>query len=259
MILDKIAMQRRIQLENEIESLDRESARSQALNCKRPLYSLKAALKQPTLSVIAEVKKASPSKGLIREDFRPVEFALEYQSAGANAISCLTEENYFQGSNDYLDEITKNVTIPVLRKDFVIDEYQIYHARTLGASAVLLICAILDKQTLVRFTDIAHSIGLEVLMEVHNETELETALLTNADVLGINNRDLKDFTVDLDTTARLSALVPDDRVLVSESGIRDNNDMKTARRNGADAVLIGETLMRADSITSALMTLREGV
>lgn len=259
MILEKIAKERKAQLEREINALGREEAKAQAISCTRPIYSLKAALKQDTLSVIAEVKKASPSKGLIREDFRPVDFAKEYEAAGANAISCLTEEHYFQGSNEYIDKITREVSIPVLRKDFVIDEYQIYHAKVLGASAVLLICAILDEDTLIRFTDTAHSVGLEVLMEVHNEAELETALKTNADVLGINNRDLRDFTVSLGTTKRLSALVPKGRVLVSESGIKDNNDMKTARENGADAVLIGETLMRAKSITEELLKLREGV
>ena len=149
--------------------------------------------------------------------------------------------------------------IPVLRKDFVIDKFQIYHARVLGASAVLLICAILDESTLKSFADTAHSVGLEVLVEVHNEAELESALKADADCLGINNRDLRDFTVDLGTTASLSKLVPKGRVLVSESGIRNNDDMKQARAYGADAVLIGETLMRADSITQELRSLREGV
>ncbi|MBQ6674934.1 MAG: indole-3-glycerol-phosphate synthase, partial [Ruminococcus sp.] len=188
-----------------------------------------------------------------------VDIALEYERAWANAISCLTEEHYFRGSNDYLKKIAESVHIPVLRKDFVIDEFQIYHARVLGASAVLLICAILDKPMLDRFTQIAHSVGLEDLTEVHDEFELETALETDADLIGINNRNLKDFSVDLDTTRRLSALIPEGTVLVSESGIKTNEDMKQARSNGADAVLIGETLMRADSIKAKLSELREGV
>lgn len=259
MILDEIAAKRREQLEREISELGRENAERLAKGCTLKTYSLKAALKQQTLSVIAEVKKASPSKGLIKADFHPLEIALEYERAGANAISCLTEEHYFKGSNDYLKSITEKVNIPVLRKDFVIDEFQIYHARLLGASAVLLICAILDKDKLIRFTEAAHSVGLEVLCEVHDEQELETALTIGADLLGINNRNLKDFTVDLNTTRRLSSLVPKGTVLVSESGIRDNNDMKQARANGADAVLIGETLMRAKSIADELVALREGV
>ena len=259
MILDDIALKRREQLERELALLGRTAAAKQAQSCDLRTYSLKTALKRDTLSVIAEVKKASPSKGLIKEDFRPVETALEYERAWANAISCLTEEHYFRGSNEYLKKITERVHIPVLRKDFVIDEFQIYHARLLGASAVLLICAILDDSSLVRFTQVAHSVGLEVLTEVHDEFELERALKTNADLIGINNRNLKDFTVDLDTTRRLAALVPDDVVLVSESGIRDNADMKQARESGADAVLIGETLMRSESITGKLRELREGV
>ena len=259
MILDEIALKRKEQLEREKALFEGQDIKALAECCKKPVYSLKAALKRDTLSVIAEVKKASPSKGLIREDFRPLDFAKEYESAGANAISCLTEEHYFKGQNDYLELIARNVKIPVLRKDFVIDKFQIYHSRVLGASAVLLICAILDESTLKSFADTAHSVGLEVLVEVHNEAELESALKADADCLGINNRDLRDFTVDLGTTARLSKLVPKGRVLVSESGIRNNDDMKQARANGADAVLIGETLMRADSITQELRSLREGV
>ena len=259
MILYDIAKKRREQLEREMAVLGRTAAAKQAQSCDLRTYSLKTALKRDNLSVIAEVKKASPSKGLIREDFRPVDIALEYERAWANAISCLTEEKYFRGSNDYLRRIAESVHIPVLRKDFVIDEFQIYHARVLGASAVLLICAILDKPMLDRFTQIAHSVGLEVLTEVHDEFELETALETDADLIGINNRNLKDFSVDLDTTRRLSALIPEGTVLVSESGIKTNEDMKQVRSYGADAVLIGETLMRADSIKAKLSELREGV
>ncbi|MCR5815996.1 MAG: indole-3-glycerol phosphate synthase TrpC [Ruminococcus sp.] len=259
MILQEIALKRKEQLERELSTLDRAAAAKQAQSCGLKTYSLKAALKRDTLSVIAEVKKASPSKGLICEDFHPLETALEYERCGANAISCLTEEHYFKGSNDYLKTITENVHIPVLRKDFVIDEFQIYHARLLGASAVLLICAILDDDKLSRFTQAAHSVGLEVLTEVHDEQELERALKTDADLIGINNRNLKDFTVDLETTRRLAALVPKGTVLVSESGIKTNADMKNARECGADAVLIGETLMRSGSIRAKLTELREGV
>ena len=259
MILDDIAAKRKEQLEKEKALFADKDIKAMALQCERPVYSFKKALKLDTLSVIAEVKKASPSKGLIKEDFRPLETALEYERCGANAISCLTEEHYFKGSNDFLREITGNVHIPVLRKDFVIDEFQIYHARLLGASAVLLICAILDDDELMRFTKTAHSVGLEVLTEVHDEAELERALRTEADLIGINNRNLKDFTVDLNTTKRLADLVPEGSVLVSESGIKDNADMKQARASGADAVLIGETLMRADSIGGKLAELREDV
>ncbi len=216
------------------------------------------ALAKPGLSCICEVKKASPSKGLIRPDFRPVELAQEYAAAGADCISCLTEERYFQGSSTYLRDIAAAVNIPVLRKDFVIDEYMIYEAKALGASAVLLIAAVLEDAKLQAYFSLAHTLGMDCLVEVHTPEEMERAQRLQPKILGVNNRDLKTFKVDLAHTAELAAMRLPGQVFVSESGIRDNADMHTVRQNGADAVLIGETLMRSDNITATLHALREG-
>lgn len=217
-----------------------------------------AALDKPGLSCICEVKKASPSKGLIRPDFHPVELAKEYEAAGADCISCLTEEHYFQGSAEYLRDIAQNVNIPIIRKDFIFDEYQIYEAKAIGASAVLLIAAVLNDAQLKAFFDLAHSLGLDCLVEVHTAEEVERAQRLQPRLLGVNNRNLKTFEVDLGHTAELASLRTPGQLFVSESGIRDNADMHTVQANGADAVLIGETLMRSDNITATLHALREG-
>ena len=209
--------------------------------------------------MIAEVKKASPSKGLIRADFHPVEVAKAYEQNGANALSVLTEEHYFQGNSAYLRAIRAAVNLPILRKDFFIDPYQIYEARVLGADAILLIAALLDTTTMREFAEIAHGLGLACLTEVHNEEELACALEAGCDILGINNRNLKTFEVSLSVTERLARLAPEGRILVSESGIRGNADMKAVRRHGANAVLIGETLMRSGDIGRSLRELRDGV
>lgn len=259
MILDNIIEKRKIQLTREKANISPDEMKELALSSKMPVISFKDALKADRLSVICEVKKASPSKGLIREDFKPVEIAKEYEAAGANAISCLTEEYYFQGSSEYLADIRKNVSIPIIRKDFIFDEYQIYEAKVIGANAVLLIAAILSAEQMNEFQELAHSLGLQCLVEVHNEEELQKVLTFNPDIIGINNRNLKTFKVDLLTTERVRKNVPCETVLVSESGIKDNNDMKTVRALGADAVLIGETLMRSDDIASTLHKLREDV
>ena len=217
-----------------------------------------AALEKPGLSCICEVKKASPSKGLIRADFRPAELAKAYETAGADCISCLTEEHYFQGASDYLRQIAESVNIPILRKDFVIDEYMIYEAKAIGASAVLLIAAVLDDAHLREYFDLAHSLGLDCLVEVHTAEEVERAQKLSPRLLGVNNRDLKTFSVDLGHTAQLAALREPGQLFVSESGIQTNADMRTVQANGADAVLIGETLMRSDNIPATLHALREG-
>jgi indole-3-glycerol phosphate synthase len=216
------------------------------------------ALEKSGLSCICEVKKASPSKGLIRPDFHPVELAREYEQAGADCISCLTEEQYFQGSSEYLRDIAQNVNIPILRKDFIIDEYQIYEAKAIGASAVLLIAACLNDAHLKQFFDLAHSLGLDCLVEVHTAEEVARAQKLHPRLLGVNNRNLKTFDVDLGHTAELASLREPGQLFVSESGIRNNADMHTVQANGADAVLIGETLMRSDNITATLRALREG-
>lgn len=256
MILDDIIEKRKIQLDKEKAKVPFEKIKAMALSTKFKTHDFKKAISGEDLRVICEVKKASPSKGLIRPEFHPVEIAKEYESAGANAISCLTEEHYFQGSSEYLKSIAECVSIPILRKDFVIDEYQIYEARAIGASAILLIAAILDEATLGRFYSLATSLSLQSLVEVHNESELEKALNVDAEIIGINNRDLKTFNVDLNTTGRLASLIPKDKVIVSESGIRDNTDMMAVHSLGASAVLIGETLMRSDNISDTLKELR---
>lgn len=259
MILDDIVVRRKEQLEREISNISREIMKDKALNAEFSAISFKNAIKKDNLSVICEVKKASPSKGLIRPDFHPVEIAKEYEKAGANAISCLTEEFYFKGSSKYLSAIRKEVSIPILRKDFIFDDYQIYEAKAIGANAILLIAAILSTDQMIEFQELAHTLNLQCLVEVHNQEELEKVLKFTPDIIGINNRNLKTFEVDLNTTENVRKNVPRETILVSESGIKDNHDMKTVRMLGADAVLIGETLMRSADITSTLHDLREGV
>lgn len=208
-------------------------------------FAFEKALAADGMSFICEVKKASPSKGLIAPDFPWLEIAMDYERAGASAISCLTEPFYFQGKDLYLQEIAQRVKIPVLRKDFTVDEYMIYQAKALGAGAVLLICAILDDGQLKAYGQLAAELGLSALVEAHSEEEVERALESGARIVGVNNRDLKTFQVDLTTSARLRRLVPPEILFVSESGIRGAEDIRRLRENGTDAVLIGETLMRA--------------
>lgn len=260
MILDNIIEKRKLQLAKEQEAVCFEDIKSQAIKETRTCLSLYEALKKDTLSVISEVKKASPSKGLICENFDPVSIATQYERAGANAISVLTEEHYFQGRSHYLKAIRQQVsTIPLLRKDFIIDPYQIYEAKVIGADAILLIAAILDTETLKTYRSIAHGLGLECLAEVHNKEELNNVLEAGFHIVGINNRNLKTFDVNLDTTAGLASYIPKDCVMISESGIVTNEDMKTVRKHGADAVLIGETLMRSGNIAETLAALRKDV
>jgi serine O-acetyltransferase len=215
----------------------------------------RAALDAPGLSLIAEIKKASPSAGVIRTDFVPADIARAYERGGARALSVLTDRCYFKGSPEYLQEVRSAVELPVLRKDFVIDEVQLYEARALGADAVLLIARLLGQEELCRFTAIARSLGLATLVEVHERRELLKALRSKSDIIGINNRDLRDFTVDIDTTITLSADVPDDVILVSESGIKTQSDLRRLEAVGVDAVLIGETFMRSPDVESKVREL----
>ena len=256
MILDEIIEKRKIQLENDKAKISFYEIKEKALNSTFQTRDFKKALSGKNLSVICEVKKASPSKGLIRPDFHPLKIAKEYELSDADAISCLTEEYYFKGSSDYLKEISSSVNIPVLRKDFIIDEYQIYEAKVMGASAILLIAAVLDEETMMRFYKLAASLSLQSLVEVHNESELQKALNIGAEIIGINNRNLKTFDVDLNTTSKLAPLIPYEAVLVSESGMKDENDMKNVKEQGAEAVLIGETFMRSDNIKETMKQLR---
>ena len=220
-----------------------------------PTASFYQALKKEGMSYICEVKKASPSKGLIAPDFPYVEIAKEYEAAGASAISCLTEPFYFQGSDRYLEEITAAVNIPVLRKDFTVDEYMIYEAKNIGANAVLLICAILSSMQLSEYAGIAGELGLSALVEAHDEKEVEMALKAGARIVGVNNRNLKDFTVDINNSVRLREMVPENILFVSESGMKTRQDIERLEQNGTNAVLIGETLMRSPDKKAMLETL----
>lgn len=213
-------------------------------------YPFEKALKTNDIAFICELKKASPSKGIICEDFDYIQIAKDYEAAGAAAVSVLTEPFYFQGHDKYLREIAQAVSIPLLRKDFTVDEYMIYETKVLGASAVLLICAILDDETLKRYIEIAHSIGLSALVETHDEREVETALKAGARIIGVNNRNLKTFEVDITLSERLKKLVPNDIIFVAESGIKTREDVAKMREIGADAVLVGEALMKGASLQS---------
>ena len=221
-------------------------------------FPFKEALKDPEIAIIAEVKKASPSKGLIAEDFDYIEIAKEYEQAGASAISVLTEPYFFQGSNDFLKEISDNVSIPILRKDFTIDEYMIYEAKLLGASAILLIVSILDAGQLKEYLELAHELGLSAIVETHDADEIRTAMDAGAGIIGVNNRNLADFTVDINNSINLRRLVSDDIIFISESGIKTKEDVSRLKENNVDAVLIGETLMRSEDKKSLILELKNG-
>ena len=221
-------------------------------------FPFKEALKDPEIAIIAEVKKASPSKGLIAEDFDYIEIAKEYEQAGASAISVLTEPYFFQGSNDYLKEISENVQIPILRKDFTIDEYMIWEAKSIGASAILLIVSILDDVQLKEYLDLAHELGLSAIVETHDAEEIKSAVDAGAQIIGVNNRNLADFTVDIDNSINLRSLVSDDITFISESGIKTKEDVTRLKENNVDAVLIGETLMKSDDKKSMIFELKNG-
>lgn len=259
MILQAIVNQRKIQMVREQASVNLAEQKKRAEGIPVPARNFAAALRGERLSVIAEIKKASPSKGLIAPDFHPIETAEAYQRGGAEAISVLTEEHYFQGGSKVLQLVRQAVDLPILRKDFIIDPYQIYEARNLGADAVLLIAALLDSYTLREFSKITHSLSLYCLTEVHDRRELDSALEAGSELIGVNNRDLKTFQVNLEVTQRLARDIPKDRILVSESGIRSREDMKAVHDWGADAVLIGESLMRSGDPLRALKELRAGV
>jgi indole-3-glycerol phosphate synthase len=221
-----------------------------------PAFPFEAALARPGLSFICEVKKASPSKGVIAADFPYLRIASEYEAAGAAAISVLTEPEFFLGSDEYLREIAASAGVPVLRKDFIINTYQIYEAVLLGAKAILLICALLGPDLLVEYANLAASLGLSALVEVHTEEEARMAAGAGARIMGINNRDLRSFQVDLGTTGRLRKLIPPGTLVVAESGIRGPEDIRVLSGYGIDAVLIGETLMRAGDKKAYLEELR---
>ncbi len=259
MILDEIAAKTRVRVEREKQLLPTSEAKKRAERLGGDTgFPFFGALKGGSLSYICEVKKASPSKGVIAEDFPYLEIAADYERAGASAISVLTEPYYFKGSDSFLEEISRSVSIPIIRKDFTVDEHQLYTAKLIGASAVLLICALLDSDVIKRYLDICRSLGLSALVEAHDEREIESALKAGADIIGVNNRNLKDFTVDINNCLRLRRLVPDSCVFVAESGIKTSGDIEILKKNGVDAVLIGEALMRARDKSAALKELNGG-
>ena len=253
MILDDIVAKTKIRLEKSKAHIDEKTMRQNALSSPLPKASFKDALAKSKQSFILEVKKASPSKGLIAKDFPYIEIAKEYERIGTDAISVLTEPDFFLGDIRYLKEISEEVNVPLLRKDFIIDPYMIDEARANGASAILHIVAILTKEQLKAYLDYAHELSLDVLVEAHDEEEIKTALEVGADIIGINNRNLKDFSVD-QRFKTMSALIPDDKIIVSESGISTREDILLYQR--ADAFLIGETLMRSDDKLKTLNMLK---
>jgi len=248
-ILDEIAGKTRLRVARAKDAVPFEqvqkAARALVENDKTAVFPFERAIAAPGLSFICEVKKASPSKGIIAADFPYLHIAREYEAAGAAAVSVLTEPDYFLGSDQYLREIAAELTIPTLRKDFIVDPYQIYEAKVLGAQAILLICALLDGDTLGEYIKIAAELGLSSLVEIHDEAEAEQAVRAGARIIGINNRDLKTFKVDFAVAARLRSLIPAGILVVAESGITSPEDVRALSGLNLDAALVGESLMRA--------------
>ena len=270
-ILDQLADYARYRVEQAKERKPLEEIREEALATSRkgvlsaetsapdfpePFRFEKALAADGDIHFICECKKASPSKGLIAPDFPYLEIARQYEEAGASAISVLTEPKWFLGSTEYLREIAEEVTVPCLRKDFTVDPYMIYEAKLLGASAILLICAILDTGTLEEYLKVADSLGLSAIVEAHDEAEVASAVSAGARIIGVNNRNLKDFTVDIHNSIRLRSCAPAGTIFVAESGIRTPEDVEILRQNGVNAVLVGEQLMRAGSPKEELNRLR---
>jgi indole-3-glycerol phosphate synthase len=261
-ILDEIAGKTRLRVAKAKDAAPFEQTRAMALALAdkegTSALTFERAIAAPGLSFICEVKKASPSKGIIAADFKYLQTALEYEAAGAAAVSVLTEPDYFMGSDQYLREIAEALSIPALRKDFIIDPYQIYEAKLLGAKAVLLICALLDTQTLAEYIKTANDLNLSSLVEIHNEAEAEQALRAGARIVGINNRDLKTFRVDLGITAGLRSLIPAGILVVAESGIKSPEDVRALSGLNIDGALVGESLMRASDKKRFLAELKAG-
>ncbi len=257
MILDDIRIATQDRIDN-INKSYKDEIKHKALNIisSEPSDPFYRALSKKGLSFIAEVKKASPSKGLIVKDFNPTEIAKEYENINIDAISVLTEPHFFQGSTKILEQINQEVSTPLLRKDFIIDAFQIYEAKCIGASAILLICALLDRDKIETFYQIATSLNLDVLLEVHNKEELKVALGIDPKIIGINNRDLKTFKVDLSTTERLREYISANTIVVSESGYFNSSDVCRAKKANIDALLIGESFMRSKNKALHLRELR---
>ncbi len=258
MILDRIVAAKR----QEVASLKEATPLAHlkgAIADLPPVRDFRGAISNSDCSIIAEVKRSSPSKGRIREHFDPVQIAAIYQANGARAVSVLTDEPFFEGKGRYLSEIKKVIDLPLLRKDFIIDPYQIYETRFLGGDALLLIAALLEEGALREYIQVAETLGLAPLVEVHTKAELTKALAAGADIIGINNRDLKTFSTDIQTTLELIPLIPSDRTVVTESGIATRGDIEQLMKAGIHCFLIGETLMRAEDIGGKLRELLGGV
>ena len=246
-MLDKIIAQKNEEVEQKKKTAPL-TCLQERIAGQKPALDLASALKGDHIRLIAEVKKASPSRGLLSRSLNPAELAKTYAEGGAAAISVLTEANYFMGSIEHLAAIKEVVGLPLLRKDFIFDPYQVYESRAYGADALLLIAAILSQAQLNELLLLSHSLGLRCLVEVHNEGEVEKAVLSEAEILGINNRDLNTFTVDITTTHQLRPLIPRERIVVSESGIKSRNDIEKLGKWGVDAVLVGEALVTAGNV-----------
>ncbi len=265
-ILDRIVAATRARVEQRKEAHALEQVISQLYRGEqlkqftdRPCFAFESALRKKGMSFICEVKKASPSKGMIAEHFPYIAIAREYEEAGADAISVLTEQDFFLGKAEYLTEISRTVSIPVLRKDFIIDEYQIYEAKLIGADAVLLICSLLQEERLRYFLKLTKILGLSALVETHTTEEVGMALRAGASIIGVNNRNLQNFTVNLSTSIELRKQVPEELLFVAESGIDTPEDIRLLKEAGTDAVLIGEALMRSSNKKQLLSELREGL
>ncbi len=255
-ILDQLAEHARERVRQAKKKIPESEIRNQALSLPKGDFAFEEVLKEPGLSFICECKKASPSKGVIASDFPYLRIAEEYEEAGADCISVLTEPKWFLGSDRHLREIADRVHIPCLRKDFITEEYMIYEAKVTGASAVLLICSILSGKEIREYIGICDGLGMSALVEAHDEAEIQTALEAGARIIGVNNRSLRDFSVDAGNSLRLRKRVPCGVLYVSESGVRSAEDVKKLREAGTDAVLIGETLMRAPDKKAVLRSLR---
>ena len=258
-ILDQLADHARHRVAEAKKEVPLEALKRQAFAAEKGQFVFENAIKKAKMAFICECKKASPSKGVIAQDFPYLQIAKEYEAAGADCISVLTEPKWFLGRDEYLREIAAAVSIPCLRKDFVVDEYMIYEAKLLGASAVLLICSILSEEEIGKYIGICDELGLSALVEAHDETEVAAALRAGARMIGVNNRNLKDFSVNMDNCQRLRDLIPREVIFVAESGVKDASDVARLREIGADAVLIGEALMRAEDKKARLAELRGAI
>ena len=255
-ILDTIAEYSMLRVKTDKRAIPQERLREKAELMKGRDHRFLDALRKPGLSFICEIKKASPSKGIISESFPYLDIAKEYENAGADCVSCLTEPKWFKGSDNIFRQVRARIDTPMIRKDFTVDEYQIYQAKCMEADAVLLICSILDDARLKDYLSLCKEIGLDALVEAHNEKEIESAVKANARIIGVNNRNLKDFSVDFSNALKLRSMIPKDTVYVAESGVKNADDAKRIKEAGTDAVLIGEAFMRAYDKAALLREMR---